>query len=598
MPTSPRCCRSTSDALPLAPTAQLPERSHARLRRPAHAARPAEPRHATGRHAGRHANKSGTNLAPLYWLVEVERLETGAQVLPKARHPHSALRCPHFPSSAFNTSAPAACCSTPSIPPGAGGSARATRIFARYWVQTIRFLARGKLTSGRGAQLTTDRREYRRGEAVRAAGPVPRSAARAGRRRSHRARRSAGPGAAPRDASPQSGGRGRVRRLARRFGGRAIRGPAGRAAIARQPAGDAVLRRRTARRIRATGNGRRRPRRRRRNNARQVLHHRRRRPAARRFARRPPRAHRKPAADSDLEPLVAAGRVSRPASPPNGFCENARECCKTGYAMCDQDAGIPCILSSRILYPHNSMHPLTQKIASLQRRLLWRRRVAAACWIVATAIAAALVLGTRRLLGAISAIRACESWRRPPSLPPRPGPRIAGGIVPSRRRLVPLASPGASRHIFRSFNDSLASASSFSSNRKTTTRPAPPNCAACRGRSPEPRRGLPLDEVIDRRPLRRAAAWLAVAACCCRDLSGDRCQRGGDGARPAGRAARRRPQWPRQHHLAFRNVAHAARRRPNVRSRAGRHRRPAARRCAHRVSHRPQRRPRSRLPSR
>jgi hypothetical protein len=39
--------------------------------------------------------------------------------------------------------------------------------FARYWVQTIRFLARGKLSGGRGAQLASDRREYRRGEQVR-----------------------------------------------------------------------------------------------------------------------------------------------------------------------------------------------------------------------------------------------------------------------------------------------------------------------------------------------------------------------------------------------------------------------------------------------
>jgi hypothetical protein len=38
--------------------------------------------------------------------------------------------------------------------------------FARYWVQTIRYLARGKLTSGRGAELATDRREYRHGETV------------------------------------------------------------------------------------------------------------------------------------------------------------------------------------------------------------------------------------------------------------------------------------------------------------------------------------------------------------------------------------------------------------------------------------------------
>jgi hypothetical protein len=38
--------------------------------------------------------------------------------------------------------------------------------FARYWVQTIRFLARGKLSSDHGAQLTSDRREYRTGDIV------------------------------------------------------------------------------------------------------------------------------------------------------------------------------------------------------------------------------------------------------------------------------------------------------------------------------------------------------------------------------------------------------------------------------------------------
>jgi hypothetical protein len=50
--------------------------------------------------------------------------------------------------------------------------------FARYWVQTIRFLARGKLTSGAGVELSTDRREYRRGEVVqiRARFRNPRSA--------------------------------------------------------------------------------------------------------------------------------------------------------------------------------------------------------------------------------------------------------------------------------------------------------------------------------------------------------------------------------------------------------------------------------------
>ncbi|HVW36473.1 MAG TPA: hypothetical protein VHB99_04180, partial [Pirellulales bacterium] len=40
--------------------------------------------------------------------------------------------------------------------------------FARYWVQTIRFLSRSKLLGkDRSAELTVDRREYRRGEPVR-----------------------------------------------------------------------------------------------------------------------------------------------------------------------------------------------------------------------------------------------------------------------------------------------------------------------------------------------------------------------------------------------------------------------------------------------
>jgi hypothetical protein len=38
--------------------------------------------------------------------------------------------------------------------------------FARYWVQSIRFLARSKLSAGRGVQLTTDRRQYTAGEPV------------------------------------------------------------------------------------------------------------------------------------------------------------------------------------------------------------------------------------------------------------------------------------------------------------------------------------------------------------------------------------------------------------------------------------------------
>ena len=108
--------------------------------------------------------------------------------------------------------------------------------FARYWVQTIRFLARGKLTGGRGVAA---RRPIAAN--IAAAKPVQLRArfldARLApaRRRSDRAGRSARPGAAARDAPPQPGGRGRVRRIAARSRRRPIRSAAGRAAIARHP---------------------------------------------------------------------------------------------------------------------------------------------------------------------------------------------------------------------------------------------------------------------------------------------------------------------------------------------------------------------------
>ena len=49
--------------------------------------------------------------------------------------------------------------------------------FARYWIQTIRYLSRGKLADGqRSAELTTDRREYHPGDPVRLRGAVRRRA--------------------------------------------------------------------------------------------------------------------------------------------------------------------------------------------------------------------------------------------------------------------------------------------------------------------------------------------------------------------------------------------------------------------------------------
>jgi hypothetical protein len=106
------------------------------------------------------------NLPPLYWYAETPETKLGAMVL--AEHPSAVgmgqpappLFCMHYV--------------------GAGRVLfHATdetwrwrwRIgdvyFARYWVQSIRFLCRSKLFEGdRSAVLSTDRREYRRGESV------------------------------------------------------------------------------------------------------------------------------------------------------------------------------------------------------------------------------------------------------------------------------------------------------------------------------------------------------------------------------------------------------------------------------------------------
>jgi hypothetical protein len=199
------------------------------------------------------------------------------------------------------------------------------------------------------------------------------------------------------------------------------------------------------------------------------------------------------------------------------------------------------------------MHPLTRKIASLQRRLLWRRRAAAACAIVAAAIAAALVLGTADFV-----LRLAD-----------PGLRImmtlvfAGAIacaayrwwyVPSRTSLASLAVARRVERRFPQLRDSLASAVEFL---------AQPEDDQTSG-SAQLRRlvvneaqnaveGLPVEDVIDDRPLRRAvwclagallvlamfAAWDAnsVATAFVRLVA------------PIGSA-----EWPRKHYLAFRDV--------------------------------------------
>jgi hypothetical protein len=106
-------------------------------------------------------------LPPLYWLYPINEPKPAAQVLAESAIPDT-FRVPQseIPLIAFQYVGAGrvlfhAIDSTWRWRIGAGDV-----YFARYWVQTIRFLARGKLTSGRGAQLTADRREYRLGEPI------------------------------------------------------------------------------------------------------------------------------------------------------------------------------------------------------------------------------------------------------------------------------------------------------------------------------------------------------------------------------------------------------------------------------------------------
>ena len=102
-------------------------------------------------------------LPPLYWLYEAPTLKPGARVLAQARFvdrtaPLVALQYVNSGKVLFH----------------ATDETWRWRwrvgdvYFARYWVQTLRYLARAKLLGkDRAAELTADRREYRRGESVR-----------------------------------------------------------------------------------------------------------------------------------------------------------------------------------------------------------------------------------------------------------------------------------------------------------------------------------------------------------------------------------------------------------------------------------------------
>src|SRR3954453_18746443 len=157
------------------------------------------------------------------------------------------------------------------------------------------------------------------------------------------------------------------------------------------------------------------------------------------------------------------------------------------------------------------MHPLTQKVESIEHRLIWQRRAVAVCRVLATAILATLVFGL------------VDYATRSPD----PGLRIMATAalllaigsaayrwwdLPANERVDSLAVARRLEAHFPQLNDGLASAIEF------LRQPEDEQLAG----SAQLRRlvvanaansieSLPLEAVIDRRPLRTAIICLVTA---------------------------------------------------------------------------------------
>jgi hypothetical protein len=200
-----------------------------------------------------------------------------------------------------------------------------------------------------------------------------------------------------------------------------------------------------------------------------------------------------------------------------------------------------------------TMHPLSQIIVSLQRRLLWRRRAVAACCILATGLVGAIVLGlvdylTRysdpglRIM-ATAALMSALAWAV-----------YHWWYLPQRQQLFPLAVARRVEAQFPKLQDSLASAIEFLRQSEEDEMAGSAQLRRLAIADAHHRvESLPLDEIIERRPLRQAAVALAFAiSFLAVGLAIDPSAVRTAFARlavPLGDV-----QWPRQHHLVFRDV--------------------------------------------
>jgi hypothetical protein len=158
------------------------------------------------------------------------------------------------------------------------------------------------------------------------------------------------------------------------------------------------------------------------------------------------------------------------------------------------------------------MHSLTSIIADLRRRLVWHRRATAACRTLAVVVAAAAVLGAADYLirfndrglrlmmtGALTAVAAWAIHR--------------WWIQPRRHRLAPLSVTRRIESKFPQLRDRLASAIEFLG--QSEDDPTAGSAALRRAVVADAELAvgdLPLETIIDRRPLRQAAIWAALAA--------------------------------------------------------------------------------------
>jgi hypothetical protein len=198
------------------------------------------------------------------------------------------------------------------------------------------------------------------------------------------------------------------------------------------------------------------------------------------------------------------------------------------------------------------MHALTTQITDLQRRLAWRERAVAVCRTLAVAVAAAVVLGwadyvirfTDRglrlmLTAALAAMVAWAVYR--------------WWIVPRRHRLVPLTVARRVEAAFPQLCDRLSSAIEFLSQAEDD--PTAGSATLRRAVVADAERvvaELPIESIIDRRPLRRAAGWAAAVAALVAVATLI------DAAAVRTAAARLvaplgATEWPRANHLEFRD---------------------------------------------